>query len=1155
MNWRRHTGMLLAAAVSVGVALGQSNGTGLLSGTVMDVSGALVAGATVVITRESTRESRRLTSNAQGLFSAPLLPAGEYDVTVSGQGFATARFQHVAVAVGSSELLEVHLKVGSLQETVIDGDMDLVIPPPANTGSLMDQKLVENLPLAARNYTQILGLSTGVAGEVTDAGSLGRGATSYSAGPGGFSSNGAGTNDNNVQMDGADVNDIQGSGATSRGVPVPNPDAIQEFHVSTQPYDASMGRNSGANIDVITRSGANHLHGSAFEYFRNDALNANTYFRKATGQPRGTLKQNQFGGSLGGAIMREKVFAFGSYQETRQSNGIDASCSSTVALPPLTDDRTAAGIGKVFAGQRGYFQNAFGGVGQAIAADGSNINPVALALLQKKGPEGKYLIPTPQLIVATGGNFDTRGLSSFSEACPYKEHQGVGSADWVISPQQKLSVHGFLSNSNTLESFPAALLGGGMLPSSPFAISDRFRTISVVHTWVMSPNLLNEVRFGFHRLKGEINQGHAFTFSRIGASVPSFDDGAPVMTIGAAAFGGSFGAITAALNTFTLQDTVGYVHGHHTVHAGGGITRVQDNQPKETFYAATLFLTFADFLLGQNAQQNGTAQLCAFAGCGAGYSDVAYSQDIPGRVMREYRVLSGNAYVQDDIALTNRLTLNVGLRWERLGDLADKLGHNTSFYPALANTNPPATGTFAGFVVPANYTGAVPAGVTRLDNNYGLDGVGQSTWQPRVAMAWQLPGTERLTLRGGYGLFRSRITADAYNQSVITPPFARLRQYQGTDPVTASLTLQQPVPAFTQTLPSFAPYCAPGSSACTESPAVNTLAPDAQPPMYHRYSVDLETRLARGTTLDLGYVGARGSKLLVGEQINQAGLASASNPIRGVTTNTLANLPLRVVIPGFSVPNLTQYRSTGVSLYNALDASVRRTFHGASEFLVSYTWARNLTDVYSGTTALHGGVFLGDQLHPNDYGRDAFIREHRLVTTFLWQVPSPKARAAHAVLGGWKAAGVVLAQSGHALTPTYQNQFSAYGVVNDRAQLLTGCAAAKSGSAEARLTAWFQTACYAKPAVIGADNVATGFGNAPIGALRGPRQMNVDFALSRRFPVRENIGLEVRAESFNLFNHAQFADPDMELSSATFGQVRSTAVNPRVLQLAARLAF
>jgi hypothetical protein len=1139
-------------------AAGQVSGSGVLAGSIADPSGRAVGGALIRITSETTAFTRTLESDHHGYYIAPLLPPGDYTVTVTEAHFAPLVTRQVHVGVSETEALDVRLSTVADTQQVSVSSSELG-QESAAAGTVTSHELVTNLPLSSRNYSQIIGLNPGVGGEVADAGALGRGDTSYSAGPTGFSANGAATNDNNFQMNGADVNDIEGGAFISRGVPVPSPDAIEEFRVSTQPYDASFGRNSGANVNLVTRSGTSSVHGSAFEYLRNDALNANTYFRNATGQGRGVLKQNQVGGTLSGPVLTPRVLAFLAYQETRQSNGIDITCADSLSLPPLTNDRSAAGIGAVFAGQRGYFQNAFGGVGPAIAPDGSNISSVALAVLQRKNADGSYLIPTPQVIVSATGNFDARGLATISLPCHYTEHQGNVNADWQPTQRSRLSLRSFAANSSESETLPTALLGGSTLPGAPYHITDRFRSGTITHTYVFNSNLLSQFEFGFNRVAANDTQAYPFTFSSVGATVPTFDNAVPQLEIASVTTGGEGEAFTGAITTFSLQDTLTYTRGRNFIHLGGGMVRNQENQPEVQFRAAAVFLQFSDFLLGQDAAQNGTAAVCAFYGCGAGYSDIAYAGDLAGQSQREYRILSGNTYMQDNLRLTAHLTLNFGLRYERLGDFSDRLGHNVSFFPSLADPNPPATGSVQGYVVQANYPGAVPAGITRLHNNYALDGDGQNTWQPRAGLSWRML-SDRAVLHAGYGLFRSRLTGDPYNQSSVSPPFTLLRQYQGTDPVSASLSLAQPLPPVTVSLPAFTPYCPPTAPSCNLNPQVYVgFAADAEPPYYQHYSSDVQTALTSTLTFDVGYAGSRGTHLVTETFPNQAGLASPSNPIRGVTTNTLANLPFRVPVAGFTTNNLGIIATSGSSWYNALQSSLHKQTTRSGELLVSYTWARLLADSYGGTDAQHGGTLLGNQLqHSISYGPDSFLREQRIVVSYLLNLPSPRRGVLRAALGNFHVSGVTTAQSGHRLSVTYQNQFSVYGVKNDRAELVEGCNPGLSGSAESRLTNFFNTACFSTPPVIGDDHIATSFGNSPLGLITGPRQVNVDGALVRSIALpalHEGSSLNLRAEAYNLFNHPQFQDPDTELTSATFGQVRSTTGNSRIVQLALKLRF
>ena len=368
----------------------------------------------------------------------PLLPPGDYTVSASSSGFKISSYPDVRVKITETQALNIELQVGAKgEQVVVTATAEQLQTESSSLGQVTDGITVRSLPLVTRNYTQIIGLNPGVNVEVTNAGALGRG-------PGGTTDAGMAVNgntaaDNNYQMNGVGINDLESSGGMSGGVAIPNPDTIVEFKVQTGQYDASYGRNAGASVDVVTKGGSNALHGSLWEFFRNDVLNANTYFRNLAGQSKPVLKQNQFGFVLGGPIKKDKLFFFGSYQGTRQRNGLDSSCLSQVTSAPLTNDRSQAALGALFAGQRGVIQDLFGGVGPAIAADGSNISAAALALLQRKLPSGGYVIPTPQ-VIDTNQPFDSQGFSLFSIPCPYTENQYMANADYQQSAKSKFSV-------------------------------------------------------------------------------------------------------------------------------------------------------------------------------------------------------------------------------------------------------------------------------------------------------------------------------------------------------------------------------------------------------------------------------------------------------------------------------------------------------------------------------------------------------------------------------------------------------------------------------------------------------------------------------------------------------------------------------------------
>lgn len=496
-TWRIACILLLGVAVSALSAVGQTASTGAIAGLVTDPSGALVAGARVKVNNEGTGENRIVVTGEQGSFLAPLLPPGSYRVEVSKSGFKLSTFPHVRVNVTETERVNVHLAVGNVSETVtVSSEAEQLQTESSALGRVATAEVVNNLPLVTRNYTQILGLSPGVSGDVTNAANIGRGDTSASGLAGGYSVHGAGTTDNNFQMNGSQVNDLMGAGNFSGGVPVPNPDSIQEFKVQTGQYDASYGRNAGANVDVITKSGTNVYHGSAWEYFRNTSLNANDYFLNAARKPRGVLDQNQFGFAFGGPVKKDELFYFVSYQGTRQRNGLSSGCLSTGDLPlGLTNDaanRSAAALAAAFSGQSGV-------LGGTISS-AADISPTALATLNAQLPNGQFLIPAP--------SNTTTGQTTFSSPCTYDEDQFVADVDYYQSNKSHYSPKFFFMNGEQVGTLPPTTLGFPTvsLPGSAQSNAPAFRDFSLTHTYIANNHLLNQAVLGFHRLSLLLDQ-------------------------------------------------------------------------------------------------------------------------------------------------------------------------------------------------------------------------------------------------------------------------------------------------------------------------------------------------------------------------------------------------------------------------------------------------------------------------------------------------------------------------------------------------------------------------------------------------------------------------------------------------------------------------
>ncbi|HZU23171.1 MAG TPA: carboxypeptidase regulatory-like domain-containing protein [Terriglobales bacterium] len=1146
----------LAALIACELAA-QSSGSGAISGVITDPSGAVVPDAQVTAKNLQNGDVRTVHSNTQGSYTIGLLQPGDYSVEATKAGFKTTIVTPFTVHTTNTEALNIKFEVGATNESVsVEANAERLQLESASLGHVTTQDLVENLPLVTRNFTEIIGLNPGVSTEVNNAGDIGRGNGGNPI-AGEVSVAGTSGMDNNFQMNGVNVDDFQQSGAFSGGIPIPNPDTIREFKVQTAPYDASYGRDAGANVNVVTRTGQNAFHGALFEFLRNEDLNANDYFRNETKQGRPRLRQNQFGGTFGGPVIKDKLLFFTSYQGTRQQNGLDVRCSSTFFEPPLTNDRSPAALGALFAGQPTFWQQAglaaaTGLPGATVAPNGSNISPVALALLNLKLPNGQYVIPTPQTI-NPAKPFAQQGFSTVSQACPFNEDQAMLNLQWNQAARSTWELRGFRVNSNETLTLNQPQLGGSAVPGFGTNVPNKFRDASLANSFIFTPTLLNHFLLGWHEDITSTTQAQPFQWSTIGASVNSFDILPQVSIAGSIAIGGNGQTLGFAQNTYQLQDDVSWVRGRHNFRFGAGGERYDDNIKFFNFLSGTLFETWPDFLLGESAAQNGTL-----------LSNIILSLDLPGELARHFRALDWNAYAQDDVHISRRLTMNLGFRFERLGDVGELTGRNSNFDFAAANPNPPAAGTLQGFIVANNFSGAVPAGVVKAGNNLALKGTGQNTLNPRIGLAWQLPPSDKVVLRIGYGVYHQRYSGQPLVQTLTNEPWALFRQPQTFANAGASLT--NPFAPLTITFPDFIPY-SPTSSIGGESFDQNF-----RPPMVQHYSLNIQDQLAKDTVLEVGYIGSRGTRLMTGVLPNEAMLASASNPIRGVTTNTVKNVLQRVPVEGLSVTSFIDLQTTGQSWYNALEASlVHRTRFGL-QAQASYTWAHSLSDANNLINGTNGGTVLGDQYNRHhSYGTDAFVRPQRLVVSFDYAMPFYRSNLRSLrgeTLGGWRLTGVYTIQAGQRLTVTNTNSSNVNGMLSDFAEMAPGCITSTSGSIEDRLNNYINRACFFKSAqpgsaqlpypVVGSDGIATGFGNSRPGVLVGPGENNFNAALIKQFGIKtwtESSNLEFRAEAFNVFNHPQFSNPSTSVSSSAFGTISSLAVNPRVLQLALKFNF
>lgn len=1198
---------LAIALVLTSRLMAQSAGTGAVTGVLTDSSRSVIPGATVLVTNVETGQTRSTTTDSSGTYNLPLLPPAVYSVRFAKQGFETAEITGVNVSVTEITVVNRELKVGAQTVRItVTASAPMVQAQNALLGMLVDKSSITTLPLANRNYTQLLDLSAGVSGDVSNAAALGNGSQDVAV-------NGSGLDKNNYMMDGAPINIIAVNSVlpTAGGFGIPNSDAIQEFKIQTAQYDAGYGRNPGASVNVITRSGTNRLHGSMWEFLRNTNLNANDWFQNRAGGPRPVLDQNQFGGAMGGPIRADKLFYFGSYQGTRQKNGFDPSgYSSGSTLLPLPKDRSNGGALRSYLGAEYCpsgplgFRTAFGGT--QVACDGSNINPVAVNILQAKLPNGAYYVPASE----TGG---VQQDATFSVPSLHNEDQLLINTDYTLARKHVLSERYFYATQREFLSFTGLGLAPE-LPGAPQRASYSNHDALVKLTSASRANFVNELRASYQRDVIDNRNQVSLTDTQVGITpiIPSVPFITPMTISGLFSVGGSIDTRSSAVNQFEMADQISWIYGRHSMRAGFEGERDQVNWLFPGLARGNiLFASFDDFLLGLPGCPPGTfpgacnPSASLFNGVqttGIPVSNIISTflstRTAPLGVYHAFRTNAFSGFLQDDFKIHATFTLNVGLRWEYDGQAEDRYGDSTNVWTSQILTvpvpgNSPATGTFAGFVVPANYQGPpLPPGV--LKNKLRVPtrlGAPLDNFAPRLGFAWETLAGERLVMRGGYGWFYDRASLnDMWHATLSNRPYTVTLDDSG--PGNWFSTLAQP---FATTPLGWA---TPRWVNFTTGAGSNIVQPfvqeDYTTPLVQQYSLELQYQFLHTWSLEVGYVGSHGIHLAdFLRQANLARLASPTSPIYGLTQSTVANAPLRVPYLGFSPLGMQEGASDGNSQFNSLQVTLRKQLSRGLQLQVAYTLAKDLTDLTTQVPSGFGGTIgtLGSSTSNLNgaalRGPAWFYRPKRLVVAYFWTLPVHNTGFSAKAFGGWTLSGVTTIQSGVPITifdsrggTIYGNDAAPPSGVDSAAQFCPGMSAADiatPGTIQRRVNNYFNGGAFCSPPVVGDG---TGWGNAGVGIIRGPDQNNWDIALEKEIKVREHHTVEFRAEFYNAFNHPQFNVPggavtpgaswptnpaldaagaaapgQPQSSTSAFGRITSTSVNPRIIQFAIKYIF
>src|SRR5467141_1228970 len=1168
---RRHLLFIYAFAFCSVPMYGQTANTGAIAGSVSDPSGALVAAAALVVKSQATQEERDLTTDAEGNFSVPFLTPGNYDLTVRTPGFQPLVLKSVQVQITEVSRLKIQLTIsGAKEQITVSAKPPLLQTENATLGRVIGQQTIVDLPLVNRNYTEILGLTAGINTDIVDATQLGAGSQEIRA-------NGARSGDNNFMMNGVDANSY-GSNVTEitpfggAGIAIPAPDTIQEFKVQTSLYDAQYGRGGGANVNVETRSGTADLHGNLYYFGRNEALDANNFFANATGVPRGEFRRSQPGGTLGGPIpwSKRRAFFFVSYQATRDVNGASLATSvSSLSLPPIPLVRTPATLGSVFGGQTGLF----GGV--AVAPDGSNINPVALNLLNAKNPDGTFVIPSPQ----TSG----RGVNYTAvEPGDYNEDQFNTNFDVNLRTPDRLSGKFFSSNSNQDVPF-----FGATVPGFPALRSFQNRNLAIAETHIFSSRAINQFRFGFSRLAGQDVAGGTLTDQEVG--INRFSDPQErlipqILVIGAFQLGNSQNDRgKTASNNFYASDVIFLSRGKHGLRLGTEIFRNQFNSLSDGTAGLMFLLSFPDFLLGlpAGAGGNGTPLSSIFGS--------AVNAGIPNVGLRASAV---DLFAVDDWKATRTLTISLGVRVEVNGQPSEVQGRLSNFFPQFYA--PPPAGGFgdpisSGFVLPDNFHGFAPAGFPRTNSTL-LNHPIQVHPEPRIGFAWQPFSSKNLVLRGGYGIYANRISFEG-NVALMTfnPPFVLDAALNAG--ANAAASLQNPFPNLppTSSFPNFVANTLPGPPFTgNRFPRAATITdPDFKESTVQQFDLDLQVQ-HKSYVFSIAYAGAKGTHLALARSNNQPLLAGPSNPVNGLTTNSVANVTERVPFVGLA-PLIYRLESSGNSIYNSLQATLKKDLTHGFQFLAAYTFSKSIDDAADSLGTPLGGSFgrpiLGQVVYNNQNnvaaqrGVSDFDRTHRSVISGMWNVPGPE-HATSATLrkigNGLGISGIVTLQSGLPFSILDSAAGTLFGpatlyTTGNLAPGATLADAGRSGSVSSRVNEFFNTGafvpapCIPEGALIDRKYPVSGgsptcggtiFGNLGRNILRGPDQRVGDIAFIKSTPLREHINLIFRWEVFNVLNRPNFAKPSNDVSTpSTFGVISALTVNPRIMQYALKLQF
>jgi hypothetical protein len=1093
----RALGLVCLAAVLVffGSNAAAQTFRGTILGTVTDSSGAAIVAATVTVKNTNTGLTRATSTTIDGSYAVPELPIGTYSVTVTNQGFKSEVVSGITVDVSTNRTVDVVLQAGDVAQRIeVSGDTLPQVDTTNNTlGGVISSTVVTNLPVNGRDYQKLIFLVPGVAGspdQITDSpGSFGV-----------FSVNGSRGRSNNFLLDGTDMNDgyrndpaINEAGVFGTPATILPLEAISELHVESN-FEAEYGRSAGGVINIVTKSGSNQWHGSAFDYFRNTVLNARNYFN-SVGNPQDPFHDNQFGAALGGAIVKDKTFFYLDYEGVRET-GAEASLA---CVPTATDI--------------------------ALATPAGGINPVIQSLINA----GKAW-PTANLTGSCiGGGGQTVVGSNASLSTPFSNRvdSAIVKLDQQINANNLLTGRYYIGDSTQL--FPLALTGGGLLPNYDTQTPTRVQLVSISLVSTLSPNVTNEVRIGWNRFaEGFFPEDRNFDPSTIGldnvsessglAAPLPYNFGLPTITVGPfAQLGADKGDPRQRVDTnWHYVDGISWKHGKHDIKFGYEFRRTSVSQIFNRTARGTLDFT--------PSSGDATVALENFlAGTPTGGSQIS------GNTNRNTFENSNAGYIQDSYRATRKLTINVGLRYDYFGIIQDKQGNFTNIDPTTGNL--------------------LLVGQGRL---YQPD---YNNWAPRVSVAWDLTGNGKTVLRAGYGIFYDAFSQDMFEGHLpFNSSFDPGADYNGFGPNpigfagsnNTTLTAGVPVYGFASPMPD-----AFGVQQNMRTPYVQNFNLNLQRQVTQKSVLQIGYVGSNGHKL-LRFRDINQPTLA---QIQQTpygpeSIADSNPPFDPITNPNVGGC---FCVPRFFSNSpfyfINYEEASANSNYNALQASYSiNGWHGLTT-TVNYTWSHSIDDASDGEDFVPNAAQPDNSQAPigSNRGNSNFDIRNRLTWNFIYQFPN-RGGEWERLTDGWGINGIVTAQSGQPFQLNYNFEDDYNGTGEDFARPdVVGPIVYHKGDPNNYL----DLTAFAVPCTLaigtGAGNCqiinpATGvpcavqaitptcinsqhFGNEGRNSLIGPNFRQFDFSIFKNTSITEKLKLELRFEAYNLLNHPNFSNP------------------------------